>query len=472
MSTVCVVGSGFGGLAAAIALKAEGHEVRILERADDLGGTWRDNVYPGCACDVRSHLYSLSGELNPDWSRSFSGREEIQAYLQRVADKHALRPLIRFGSHVVRQTWTGDGWRLECADGHEETARFVVNAIGALRDPRIPELPGLGGFEGPTMHSAHWDSSVELAGKRIGVVGTGASSIQVVPSICEAAAEVHVFQRTPAWVVPRGDRAYAEATKWLFRTVPGLMALYRLAIYLEHELRYPLAFGHLGVVSRLFRWAMERRIRKVVPDRALAERLTPSYQPGCKRILISDDWYPAMMRDDVRLHGAVDEVLAGGVRAGDEEIDLDVLVFCTGYRVDDPLGPMEVFGVDGRNLREVWSGRPQAHLGILMPGFPNAFGLLGPNTALGHNSVVIMIEAQVRWLVQAIAHAPEGVVDVRREVLDDFLADIDAAHTDQVWMSGCRSWYLNERGENFTIWPGSTLAYLWATRRFDPSILA
>lgn len=472
MAGVCIIGTGFGGIAAAIALLEAGHEIQLLERAASIGGTWRDSVYPGCACDVRSHLYSLSTELNPDWSRRFSPQAEIRAYLERVVDKHELRPRIRFGSHVLSQEWLGDRWLIRCRDGFTTEARFVVNAIGALRDLRMPELPGLTSFEGPAMHSGAWDRDVQIQGKRVGVIGTGASAIQVVPAIVDDAAEVHVFQRTPAWVVPRQDRPYSESTRWALRVIPGLMSLVRLGIYLHHEIRYPLAFGHLGPASRLFRWALQRHIRRSVADPQLAERLTPAYQPGCKRILSSDDWYPALNRSHVHLHEAVDEVVAKGVRAGEDEVELDVLVFCTGYRVDDPLGPMDVRGVGGRSLRQFWGRRPRAHLGITTPGFPNSFGLLGPNTALGHSSVVIMIEAQVRYLVQAIAHAGDAVLDVRAEALQAFLDEVDAKHRDQVWMSGCRSWYLNEDGDNFTIWPGSTLAYLWRTQRFDASDFA
>ncbi len=464
MATVCIIGAGFGGIAAGIRLRRAGHEVQLFERAESVGGTWRDNVYPGVACDVRSHLYSLSFELNPDWSRRYASGAEIQAYLEGLQARHRLP--IRLGCEVLRQDWLGDRWRLTCSDGHTAEARFVVNAVGGLRDPRMPDLPGV--FEGPQMHSARWDHGLDLRGLRVGVIGTGASAIQVVPGIADTAAEVHLFQRTPAWVVPRRDRAYAPWARWMFRHVPGWMELRRLAIYLEQESFYLAAFGGwrlaTSALARFHAW----RIRRAVPDAHTAERLIPSYEPGCKRILISDDYYPALARPDVHLHGAVVERLSGGVRTEQGELELDALIYCTGFRVDDPLGRLEVHGVEGRSLRDFWGQRPRAYLGVTVPGFPNSFGLLGPNSALGHSSVLIMIEAQVRWIEQALALAGEGVIDTREEALEDFVAEVDRDLASQVWMSGCRSWYLNEEGQNFTIWPGSTLSYLWRMRRLDP----
>lgn len=468
MANVCILGAGFGGLTAAILLQRAGHTVTVLERASSIGGTWRDAVYPGCACDVASHLYSLSFDLNPDWSRSYAGQPEIRAYLDDVVARHRLADVIRCGSDIESVAWQGEHWRVTCRDGHTVDARWVVSALGALRDPRMPELPGLETFIGPALHSGRWDSEVDLAGKRVGVVGTGASAIQVVPAIAETAAEVHLFQRTPPWVVPRGDRAIPGPVRWLYRLVPGLMKLRRLLIYLRHEIRYPLAFGHLGFLSQLFTWLLTRHIHRQVDDPGLAERLVPSYVPGCKRILLSDDYYAALNRADVHLHAAAESVVPEGLVTAGETVPLDVLIWCTGYRVDDPLGSVRVTGRDGLDLRQFWGRRPRGHLGITIPGFPNLFALLGPNTALGHNSVVIMIEAQVRYLVQAMALAGDRVLEVRPEALDGFMAEVDQQHVDQVWLSGCRSWYLNDDGQNFTIWPGSTLSYLWRTRRPDP----
>lgn len=463
VATVCIIGAGFGGMAAGILLRRAGHSVQLLERAATVGGTWRDNTYPGVACDVRSHLYSLSFAPNPEWSYRYASGPEIQAYIASI-QAHEQLP-IRFGSDVRHQEWLGDRWRVTCADGHVVEAQFVVNGIGALRDPLIPNLPGT--FEGPQWHSARWDHSVDLTGKRVGVMGTGASAIQVIPGICQTADQVHVFQRTPAWVVPRDDHPYSDLSRWCFRNVPGWMALRRLVIYLQHEVRYPLAFGRLGWASEVFRWGLERHIRRQAPT--LHERLVPDYQPGCKRILISDDYYPALERSNVHLHGPVVERTASGVRTADGEVEVDALVYCTGFRVDEPLGTMEVSGANGRSLRQVWGHRPRAYLGVTIPDFPNSFGLLGPNTALGHTSVLVMIEAQIRWIVQAIELAGDGVLETKSEALADFIDQVDAQIGDQVWMSGCQSWYLSKDGENFTIWPGSTLSYLWRMRTLDPS---
>ncbi len=476
-TTVCVIGSGFSGLCAAIRLKQAGiDDLVVLERADAVGGTWRDNRYPGCACDVRSHLYSLSFAPNPGWTRRYAGWDEIRAYLERVTDAFGVRPHLRFGANVTRATWNeGAGaWTVEVEDGRRFRARFLVNALGALRDARVPDLPGQGSFTGRAIHSAAWPADVDLAGKRVGVVGSGASAIQVVPSIAEDAGHVHVFQRTPPWVVPRKDRAYSALERALFRSLPGFRQLVRAGIYLDHESRYPLAFGPRNPLNRATDMVVRRWVRDAVPDPALRARVMPDYAPGCKRILLSDDWYPALARDDVTLHGAVASVRPTGVTtAAGDDIDLDLLVWCTGYRVDEPLGDLVVQGRVGRDLGAYWGNRPRAFLGMTVPGFPNAFLLLGPNTGLGHNSVVIMSEAQVDYVVQAIRHAmdqgPRAWIDVRPERLDAWIDWVDSRLGDMVWATGCASWYLNEDGQNFTVWPGTTLSYRWRVRRFEPT---
>jgi cation diffusion facilitator CzcD-associated flavoprotein CzcO len=468
-TTVAIIGSGFSGLAMAARLSRDGVDCLILERADALGGTWRDNTYPGCACDIPSHLYSLSFALNPEWSSTYAGQAEIRAYMEKLADDHDLRPLIVFGADVRQATWNQDLWTLRCEDGRVFTAQFVVNAIGGLRDPLIPALPNA--FEGPQMHSARWDASVDLKGKRVVVIGTGASAIQIVPAIAEQVAELHVVQRTPPWIVPRGDGPYGGLSRWAFRTIPGLCALWRFRSWLIHELRYPLFFGG----ARL-RWLATRGlalgIRRLVHDPELRRQVTPDYNPGCKRILVADGWYEALQRPNVRLHtGSVRSLSGSAVELEDTALDADVVLWCTGFRIDDPLGQMQVTGRDGVDLRGWWGARPRAYLGMTIPNFPNAFAMLGPNTALGHSSVLLMIESQVRYIRQAVRFALEQdrPLEVREESLTGFLAEMDREHTDQVWMSGCRSWYLNEHGENYTIWPGSTLSYMLRTRRFDPS---
>jgi len=475
-ATVLIIGAGFSGLGAAVQLRKQGvRDILILERASEVGGTWRDNVYPGCACDVPSHLYSFSFQLNPDWRHHYARQDEIHDYLKAVRRDHGLDPLLRLKANVVRSEFdeSAGEWTVHTADGRRFVGRFLVAGLGPLRTPRIPDVPGKARFRGDTMHSAEWRDSVELTGKRVGVVGSGASAIQVVPNIAEDADHVHVFQRSPPWVAPRFDRAYPDWLRGAFRTVPALMWGLRALIYLRQELYYFTAFSGPEWLRRSIRKAFTDHILWEMDCREAAEPLIPDYAPGCKRILSSSDWYPALRRHDVTLHpNGVAEVTETGVVLGNgEQVELDVLVWCTGYLVDQMLGHIEVVGPDGRDLRTVWGHRPQAHLGIGVPGFPNLFLLLGPNTGLGHNSVVIMIEAQLRYISRAIRHTlgrgPRAHVAPTQAALDAYVSELDAKHSALVWQSGCASWYLNEAGENFSLWPGSTLSYMLRTLRFD-----
>jgi cation diffusion facilitator CzcD-associated flavoprotein CzcO len=474
---VAVLGAGFSGLCAGAKLREAGRtDFVILDQAHEIGGTWRDNRYPGAACDVPSHLYSLSFAPKPDWSRRYATQPEIFAYMRELVPRLGLGPHLRLGRRVVELRWLADRgrWRLRTADGEELLARFVIHGIGALRDPKLPDLPGLADFGGPVVHSARWPEGLDLRGQRVAVLGTGASAVQLVPALAPEVRQMTVLQRSPAWVVPRRDSAYPSWLKRAFALVPALMVPLRLWIYLIHESRYPVQFGAGGPLRPMVRALLERHIRAQVADPALAERLIPRYEPGCKRVLVSDDWYPALQLPQVRLETeAVARVERGAlVLADGRRVEADALICCTGFEVDKPLGQMKVYGEGGADLDAVWAGRPQGWLGIGGPGFPNSFMLLGPNTALGHNSVLVMIEAQVRYVVQAIAeicaHGPDAHMAPQPEALADFMAEVDSAHAGQIWASGCQSWYLNAAGQNFTIYPGSTLSYLWRTRRFDP----
>ncbi len=476
---VAILGAGFAGLGMAIRLQKAGlRDFVVLERADDVGGTWRDNVYPGAACDVPSHLYSFSFDLNPEWDHVYGRQAEIQAYLQACTDRHGLRDRIALNADVVSVRWDEDTarWHLHTADGRHVVARFVVHAVGALKDPRYPDIEGMDSFTGTAMHSARWDRDACLHGKRIGVVGTGASAIQVVPKLAEVAEHLTVFQRTPAWVRPRADRPYRALEKSLFRRLPAAMRLHRWRIYATMEARFPLVFGHDTGVGRVVEWLAKRDIRGHIPDPDLAARLTPEYRLGCKRILISSDWYPALARPNVDVCAtAIERMQPDGVRLDDgRDIALDALVYCTGFTVERPLGEMDVVGCEGRNLTEYWGDRPRAYLGMTVPGFPNAFVLLGPNTGLGHNSVIVMIEAQVNYVLQAIQHVlvrPEvSSIDVQDAAVDRFVEELDADHDGKIWSSGCNSWYLGVDGINSTLWPKSTVSYIARTRRFDPDL--
>lgn len=473
-----LIGSGFSGIGMAIALRRAGlDDVLLLERGPALGGTWRDNIYPGCGCDVPSHLYSLSGEPTPEWSRVYARQPEIRAYLEGIAGRHDLHRRCRFDCDITEARFdeAEARWHLRAADGRRFVARFVIFGIGGLKDPRYPAIPGIESFEGISLHSARWDPTVDLRGKRVGLVGTGASAIQLGPALAPEAGRTVIFQRTPPWVIPRRDRAYGPLARALYR-LPGVLWLERTLLYYFWELRHPLVFAKPGLIGRIYERLLRRHIRRSVDDPALAARVTPDYRAGCKRVLLSDDWYATLNRPDVDLIDTpIEAIEPHGIRLTDgTTIELDAIAWCTGFTVDRPMGDMKVHGLGGRELGEFWDGRPRAHLGITVPGFPNAFILLGPNTALGHSSVLVMIEAQIGYVMDAIRHLRGRPhlrwLDVRPDALDAFTAEVDAAHADTVWSSGCSSWYIDDEGHNFTLWPGTTLAYRWRTRRFDPTL--
>lgn len=472
---VVIIGAGFAGLGAAIALKRAGIERFVmLESADEVGGTWRDNTYPGAACDVPSQLYSFSFDLNPDWSHAYAQGEEIQRYLVGVSHRHGVRPHLRFGRRVIEARWIEDAkrWLVRTDAGEVFEARALIAAVGGLRDPAYPNIQGRDTFAGPAMHSARWDHGVDLRGKRIGVIGTGASAIQIVPAVREQAASVTLFQRTPPWVFPRFDHSFGERRKRLYRRLPFLQRMHRASVYARMESRFVL-FGPTGArlaptIQNLARRYMERHIG----DPELRRQLIPRYRMGCKRMLISDDYFEALSHDDVSL--ITDHIgritPTGIVTEQGQSVDLDVLVYCTGFNVKQPLGSLEVHGRDGAELSAEWRARPRAYLGATIPGFPNLFVMVGPNSGLGHNSIVFMIEAQLRYIMDAIQRLKDvAAFDLRAEVLDDFQREIDQRMQGMVWSSGCESWYLGPGGEQFVLWPGSTIEYWWRTRRFDPT---
>lgn len=474
---VAIVGGGFSGLAAALELEAAGlRDWVILEGAERIGGTWRDNTYPGAACDVPSSLYSLSRALNPRWSRSYAPQAEILTYLDDVVERFDLGDRIELDCEVEEARWE-DGWVVQTSRG-EVRARHLLLGVGALREPAWPDLPGfevVDGrprtvFSGPVVHSARWPEGLRLQGKRVGLLGTGASAIQIGPAIVDRVEQLHVFQRTPPWVRPRRDHPISPSRQALYARLPLLPRLHRLATWSRLEGYYHLVFGplhrHTGFVDRLVGQDMARRV-----PRDLRDQVVPDYRLGCKRVLLSDDWLPTLARPEVALHGGAEAITPEGVQVDGATVPLDVLVCCTGFTVSDPLGSLRIVGQHGVELGERWQERPSAYLGITVPDFPNLYTLLGPNTALGHSSVVVMIEAAARYAVQGILHAEsEGAQVVDRQATEDFQAWVDRRHEGQVWRSGCRSWYNTGSGLNFTIWPGSTWSYLQATRRFDPTV--
>lgn len=475
---VVIVGTGFAGIGMAIELRKQGREdFVILEKADEVGGTWRDNTYPGCACDIQSHMYSYSFEQNPDWTRSFSKQPEIWDYLRRVARKYDLYRFIRFGQEMTGAHWDAGQrrWHVSTEAGEEFVGQFLVAGVGALHLPQIPALSGIERFRGRTFHSAQWDHDYDLRGKKVAVVGTGASAVQFVPQIAQDVEQLHLFQRTPPWIMPKPDHEMSQWMRTLFNRIPGAQRAYRAALYWTLELRAVGFNGHPGVM-KLAQKLAKLNIDKHVKDPQLRRKLTPDYTLGCKRVLVSNDYYPALTRDNVDVQtGGVREVTERGIVDGSGvEHEVDAIIFGTGFHVVDAFDHLDITGENGRNLSKEWASEGmRTHLGMSVSGFPNLFFLLGPNTGLGHNSVVFMIESQIRYVSQAIRlvdRSDAEAIGVRSDVQDRFNADIQRRLRKGVWtQGGCTSWYLDAQGVNRTIWPGFTWRYWLQTRKVDPA---
>jgi cation diffusion facilitator CzcD-associated flavoprotein CzcO len=472
---IVIAGAGFSGLGMAMELKKAGFEdFVVLERAEDLGGAWRDNTYPGCACDIPSVLYSWTDEQNPRWSRTFAGQQEIWDYMRGVVDRHQLAPHLRFDHEVVAMRWDQDDehWEIETSRGIF-TAEVAISAVGALADPAIPPLPGLERFRGSTFHSARWDHDHDLRGRQVAVVGTGASAIQFVPEIQPQVGGLHLFQRTPPWVLPRLDPKIPERWQRRFERHPGVLHWVRRAVFSLYE-SFHVMFTHPQLTGLAERRA-RRHIARQVPDPVLRKKLIPDYRLGCKRILGSNSWYPAICADNVELvSSGIRELTADGILDSDGvEHRVDTIIFGTGFHVTDPPISHRVVGPSGDTLAQAWQGSAKAHLGLAVAGFPNFFMLLGPNTGLGHNSVLLMIEAQVDYLIQALAfrRARElQTIEPRAEAQARFVAEIEEGTRGSVWTAGgCVSWYLDATGRNSTLWPRSVRAYQRRLARFEPT---
>lgn len=472
--SVLIVGTGFAGLGMGIKLKEAGIEsFTILERADDVGGTWRDNNYPGCACDVQSHLYSFSFEPNPNWTRMFAPQPEIKAYLQHCAQKYALLPHIRFQAEVVRAEYdeTAALWNVTTRSGQTYSARVLVSGMGGLSSPAYPTIKGLEKFKGKTFHSADWDHGYDLAGKRVAVIGTGASAIQFVPQIAPKVARLDLYQRTPTWILPKPDREVTAAERLLFRRFPAAQRAFRNSLYWMLESRV-LGFVINPRVMKLVEREARGHIRRQVADPALRAKLTPEYTIGCKRILISDDFYPAISRSNVGvISDGIQEVKAHSVVTADgTEREVDAIIFGTGFKAQDPLPRGAIFGRGGQDILDVWKDGPEAYKGTTVAGFPNFYMLVGPNTGLGHNSMVYMIESQLQYVMDAVqTMRRDGLrsLEVRPEVQARYNAELQQKLGKSVWQSGCKSWYINEAGKNTTLWPGFTFKFREQTRRID-----
>jgi cation diffusion facilitator CzcD-associated flavoprotein CzcO len=469
-----IIGAGLGGIGAGIRLRQSGvTDFVILERAGSVGGTWRDNTYPGCACDVPSHLYSFSFAPNPGWSHSFSRQPEIWRYLDGVTGAHGLRDHLRFGAEVTRADWEAGParWRLRTTGG-ELTADVIICAAGPLSEPSLPDVPGLADFPGAVFHSARWDHDFDLDGKRVAVVGTGASAIQLVPEIQPRVRRLVLFQRTPAWIVPRRDRTITGAEKLLYRQVPAAQKLARLGIYLSRESLVGAFTKRPGMLRTAQRMAMHNLARSV-PDPALRAKLTPGYVMGCKRILLSSDFYPALGRPNVQVIASGLAKVDGNTLTAQDgtSCEVDAIILATGFHaVDAPIAD-RLFGAGGRSLAQVWAGDMRALRGTTIAGFPNLCMVIGPNTGLGHNSMIHMIESQLNYIVDYLAtldRTGAAALDTKPGAQQRWCDDVERRMASTVWTTGgCVSWYLNAAGRNPTLWPASTIRFRNATRRVD-----
>jgi cation diffusion facilitator CzcD-associated flavoprotein CzcO len=471
-----IVGSGFAGLCAAIKLAEDGEtDYVVIEKAGDVGGTWRDNTYPGACCDVPSQLYSFSFDRNPDWSSSYSPQPEIQAYLRRVADEHGLRERIEFDTELEQAVWDDEAQRWHCrTTSGEVTARVLVTGTGGLSEPRLPDIDGLDTFAGPLFHSARWDHDADLAGKRVAVIGTGASAIQIVPELQHVAGHLDVYQRTAPWVIPRNDRRYSRPERAALRHLPALARLYRTGIYWSLEGYVPMFTWQprLGLPAEK---AALANLHHGIKDPALRAKVTPTFRIGCKRVLRSNTYYPALAADNVDVvTDPISRVTATGIVTADGvEHPVDVIVVATGFWTTELPIAERVVGRRGRTLADQWADTGMsAYKGTTVHGFPNLFLLTGPNTGQGHTSVVFIIESQVAYLLDALRTMRArglGALEPRADAQRRWNASVQRRMKRTVWNTGgCSSWYLDSHGRNTVLWPKSTFTFRRLLARFDP----
>lgn len=481
---IAILGAGFAGLCMAIRLKQQGHHnLTVFEKAGSLGGTWRDNSYPGCGCDVPSDLYSLSFEQNPDWSRTFASQREILEYLKRVAAKHQIAKSVQFDTKIVSLRWHDQRhyWQLTAADGRVFTATVVISGMGGLHVPAVPELAGQNTFTGTSFHTAQWRHDVDLTGKRVAIIGTGASAVQVIPAIANRVERLTVFQRTPPWVLPRNDRPTSAWDRRMKRYLPGLQWVRRLALYWKAE---PIALGFTlrpKAMGSSQKRAM-RFLQSQVDDPLLRHQLTPQYSMGCKRVLLSDDYYATLTQPNVELvTRRVAQLAPEGVVTGNgQRWPADVIIYATGFKPFNPTHQVDIVGRGGRTLAAEWAAGPEAFKGVAVSGYPNFFMLMGPNSGLGHNSILVMIEAQVGYICQCLhwlrgrgrRGGPMRAIEVRPDVQRRYNKWLRERFKQSVWhteerpgLSPCNSWYQTAGGKNFTLWPSFATAYTWALRR-------
>jgi len=468
-----ILGTGFSGLGMAIRLKQQGYEnFVILEQASDIGGTWRDNTYPGCACDIPSHLYSFSFALNPDWSRAYSPQREIWDYLRRCAKQYGINPHILWNAKLLKASWhkADQCWYIITTQG-QFTASILILGNGPLSEPSFPIIPGIDHFEGVKFHSAQWNHDYDLSGKNVAVIGTGASSIQFIPKIQPQVKHLSLFQRTPPWILPRHDHRIPSWQRAMFRILPFTQHIARTRIYWRQEL-IALGFVYRSNILESIMRLSHTYLVKQVKDPVLRAKLTPHYTIGCKRILLSDDFYPALTQPNVEvITNRIREVKANSIVTEDGlEHPIDAIIFGTGFHVTDSQLPHYIYGRDGQSLAEHWHAGSSAYFGTTVSGFPNLFLLIGPNTGLGHNSMVFMIESQLNYILDCLRTMDRRnlvAVDVLPEIQKSFDTEMQKRMQSTVWISGCKSWYLDANGHNTTLWPGFTFEYRRRTRHFD-----
>jgi len=474
---VAIIGAGFGGIGMGIALKKQGIEnFVIFEGGSNVGGSWLTNRYPGCACDVRSNLYSYSFEPNPRWSQAYSPHNEIGEYIIHCADKYGIRPHVEFNAPVADASFSESKgrWEITLQDGGRVDARIMVPATGALSLPKFPEIRGRESFSGKQLHAAQWDDSIELKGKRVAVIGTGASAVQVVPSIAPDVGQLYVFQRTPSWVLPKMNRRYSEAEKRSWEKYPILQKMSRYFIYWSMEVAAPalIWFPSMLKVGKL---THKRHLNAAVKDPDLRRKLTPEYELGCKRALVSDDYYPALTRDNVKLvtDGIERMTTNGFVTNNGEEIDVDVIIYTTGYDTGQPMFPFRISGKNGVDLPDYWNGQPKAYYGMSVSNYPNMGLIMGPNAGPGHTSVLVYQEAQYKYLAKFARYIIDKDVkalDIKEEEMIGMFQWAQRRMKNSTWLSGCASWYLNDDGTNSTMWPGFSFEYKLKTRNFRTDV--
>jgi cation diffusion facilitator CzcD-associated flavoprotein CzcO len=473
---IAIIGAGFGGVGMALQLKRDGEEsFVVLEKGSRVGGTWRDNTYPGAACDVQSHLYWFSFEEQPDWSRLYPPQPEILAQIERMVNRRGLAPHIRFRAEVTEARWDDDArvWRLHLETGEEITARVLISAWGQLNRPSFKGLQGVEDFEGEWFHSARWRHDISLAGKRAAAIGNGPSAAQFIPEIAPIVQHLKVFQRSAAYVVPRLDRAFTNEERQQFMAEPERLFANRKQFYDEHETWYG-AMRQNHPTADEFKAIARAHLEAQVADPALREKLWPDYAMGCKRIVIMDDFYPAFNRPNVELiTDHIERIEPKGVRTLDGILhERDVIIYGTGFETLSFQGPVEVFGRQGKSLRDMWHGGPSAFLGMAIPGFPNLFYLYGPNTNLGHNSILLMMECQFAYIAQALRTMRERQADgleIRPEIHERFNRELQQILSGSSWAASCASWYKTADGRITNNWSGSVEDYKAATAKFEPA---